>query len=287
MQWYDSLVKGTEIIYQKIVGEDTNYTWYGGISKLLQAVSGMSGLPMASATREIITAWNNIVGAMAPSLKVTTYEPSELSEIRYAYEDGYLTAEEATALMLEKGLVDTEDEAYFTIQGWEAGGDYSRYDAIFDAVRNGQSVDEAMGELTSHGYSEEDVLSHVKSQIGKWYRDGEISKQQAINMLTKYFDMESDEINATVAYWSYKRDNPDVDVYVDWFEQYNSHVAASGLSINEYVSYKIKVKDITGEDKKARRMEVINSLPISNAQKDALYFAEGWAESKLYEAPWH
>ena len=279
--------KGAEIIFDKIINEDTNYTWYGGISKLLQAVSGMSGLPMASATREIITAWNNIVGAMAPSLKVTTYEPSELSEIRYAYEDGYLTAEEATALMLEKGLVDTEDEAYFTIQGWEAGDDYSRYDAIYDAVRNGQSVDEAMGELTSHGYSEEDVLSQVKSQIGKWYRGGEISKQQAIDMLTKYFDMESDEIKATVEYWSFKRDNPDMDVYVDWFEKYNSHVAASGLSINEYVSYKIKVKDITGEDKKARRMDVINSLPISNAQKDALYFAEGWAESKLYEAPWH
>ncbi len=287
MQWYDSLVRGTEIIYQKIVGEDTNYTWYGGISKLLQAVSGMSGLPMASATREIITAWNNIVGAMAPSLKVTTYEPSELSEIRYAYEDGYLTAEEATAQLLEQGLADNENDAYFIIQGWDAGDDYSRYDAIYDAVRNGANIDEAMAELTSHGYSKEDVLSQVKSQIGKWYRDGEISKQQAIDMLTKYFDMESNERTATVAYWNYKKEHPDADVYVDWFEKYYSDVAASGLSMNEYISYKNKVRDITGEDKKARQMQVINSLPISNAQKDALYYAEGWAGSKLYEAPWH
>lgn len=287
MQWYDSLVKGTEIIYQKISGEDTNYTWYGGIYKLLQATSGITGLPMASATREIITAWNNTVGAMAPSLKVTTYEPSELSQIRYAYDDGYLTAEEATAQMLEQGLADNEDDAYFIIQGWEAGDGYSRYDAIYDAVRNGASIDEAMAELTSHGYSEEDVLSQVKTQIGKWYRDGEISKQQAIDMLTKYFDMDSNERTATVAYWNYKKEHPDADVYVDWFEKYYSDVAASGLSINEYVSYKNKVRNITGEDKKARRMDVINSLPISNAQKDALYFAEGWAESKLYEAPWH
>ena len=279
--------KGAEIIFDKIINEDTNYTWYSGIYKLLQAVSGMSGLPMASATREIITAWNNTIGAMAPSLKVTTYEPSELSQIRYAYEDGYLTAEEATAQLLEQGLADNENDAYFIIQGWNAGDDYSRYDAIYDAVRNGASIDEAMAELTSHGYSEEDVLSQVKSQIGKWYRNGEISKQQAIDMLTKYFDMESNERTATVAYWNYKKDHPDTDVYVDWFERYYSDVADSGVSINEYVSYKIKVKDITGEDKKARRMEVINSLPISNAQKDALYFAEGWAESKLYEAPWH
>jgi hypothetical protein len=77
MQWYDSLVKGTDIIYDKITGETTNYTWYGGISKLLQALSGMTGLPMGSATREIITAWNNIVGYMAPSLKVVTYEATQ------------------------------------------------------------------------------------------------------------------------------------------------------------------------------------------------------------------
>ena len=287
MQWYDSLVKGTEIIYQKIAGEDTNYTWYGGIYKLLQAASGITGLPMASATREIITAWNNTIGAMAPSLKLQTYDPGELAQIKYAYEDGYLTDEEATAQLLEKGLADNENDAYFIIQGWEAGDDYSRYDAIYDAVRNGASIDAAMEELTSHGYAKEDVLSQVKSRIGKWYRDGDISKQQAIDMLTKYFDMESSEITGSIAYWEYKRDNPDADVNVGMFEKYHSDVAASGISIDTYIDYRNKVKDITGEDKKARRMEVINSLPISNAQKDALYYAEGWAASKLYEAPWH
>ena len=208
MQWYDSLVKGVEIIYDKITGEDTDYTWYGGIYKLLQTVSGMSGMPMASATREIITAWNNTVGAFAPSLKVKTYEPSELAKIRYAYEDGYLTYEEAADLLIEKELVDTENEAYFTIQGWEAGEGYSRYDAIYDAILKGGDISKAINELTSHGYTEKEVLSQVKSQIGKWYYDEEskvrITKQQAINMLNKYTDMDIDEITATVNKWSSK-----------------------------------------------------------------------------------
>lgn len=39
--------------------------------------------------------------------------------------------------------------------------------------------------------------------------------------------------------------------------------------------------------KKERRIAVIDSMPITNAQKDSLYYAEGWAKSKLYEAPWH
>ena len=204
MQWYDSLIKGVEILHDKISGADTNYTWYGGAYKLLQAVSGMTGLPMAATTREIVTAWNNIVGAMAPSLKVKTYDSGEKNEIKYAYQDGYLTDAEATKELLEKGLVDNEDEAYWTIQGWEAGSGYSRYDAIYDAVRKGGDFNASLRELTSHGYTEKDVRSQVKSEIGQWYRDGEITKQQATDMLTKYSGLDSEDITATVNKWSSK-----------------------------------------------------------------------------------
>lgn len=202
MQWYDSLVKGTEILYDRITGAETNYTWYGGAYKLLQALSGITGLPMAGVTREIVTAWNNTVGAMAPLLKVKTYEPSAKSQIKYAYQDGYLTEEEATAQLLEQNLVDSENEAYFTIRGWDAGNGYSRYDAIYDAVLTDGDFNQAMGELTSHGYTKKEVLSEVKSQIGKWYREGNITKQQATQMLTKYFDLDNKEITATVNKWS-------------------------------------------------------------------------------------
>lgn len=198
----EKLTKGVEIIVDNVHGEKTNYGYYAGIYKLLQAVSGMTGLPMASATREIITAWNNIVGAMAPSLKVKTYEPSEKSQIKYAYQDGYLTAEEAMDELLAQGLVEDEDEAYWTVQGWDAGEGYSRYDALHDAVRNGGDVDAAMEELTAHGYTEKDVISHIKSKVGEWYRGGEITDTQAKSMLTKYTDMSSEDVTATVNEWS-------------------------------------------------------------------------------------
>ena len=350
MQWYDSLVKGVEILYDRIAGEDTNYTWYGGIYKMLQAISGMSGLPMAAATREIVSAWNNTVGAMAPSLKLKSYEPSELSEIKYAYADGYLTAEEATQLLLEKGLVDNENEAYFTIQGWEVGEGYSRYDAIYDAVLNGGSITEAMDELTSHGYSEEDVLSQVKSQIGKWYYDEKskvrISKQQAINMLDKYTDMTNDEITATVNKWSsvvvtgIKYDDIDDEFiagnisaaramqmyelyggmtkdkarekvavleFVKQYpalegisyaavEGYNTYAKPAGIGAEQfydvwkYNSEATADVDANGKaisgSKKQKVLNYINSLKLSNRQKDSLYYAFGWAESTINEAPW-
>ena len=78
--------KSTEIILDKILNENTNYTWYSGIYKLLQAASGMSGMPLASVTRELITAWNNTIGAMAPSLRVVTYEATQTERRNALYE---------------------------------------------------------------------------------------------------------------------------------------------------------------------------------------------------------
>ena len=336
MQWYDSLVDGWKILNDKISGEDTNYTWYGGAYKLLQAVSGMTGLPMAAVTREIVTAWNNVVGGMAPSLKVKTYEPSEMAQIKYAYQDGYLTDEEAKEQLLQHGLVDTEDEAYWTIQGWEAGDGYSRYDAIYDAVRNGGDINAAMEELISHGYAEKDVLSQVKSQIGKWYKDGEITKQQAINMLTKYMDMTSEEITATVNKWSSKvvtgidyedikdeylagnitearavemyvryggytaekakekvaviafvKKYPDLnDITYEAVSNYTTYCEPNGVPVKTYYDA-WKYKNALSGTVKEPMMQYINSLNLTVSQKDSLYYAFGWKESRIYEAPWH
>lgn len=202
MQWYDSLIKASDILHDKVTGQESNYGWYAFIYKTLQVASGISGLPMAAATREIITAWNNTVGFFAPSLKLKTYEPSEQAQIKYAYQDGYLTAEEATELLMEQGLAENENEAYWLIQGWEAGDDYSRFDELYDAVRNGGDFKGAMDELTAHGYTEKDIISKVKSQIGQWYKDGEVSKTQAVSMLTKYGEMSAEDITMQVNKWS-------------------------------------------------------------------------------------
>ena len=347
MQWYDSLVKGVEIIYQKIAGEDTNYTYYSGIYKLLQAVSGITGLPGAAAMREIVTAWNNTVGAMAPSLKLKSYDSGDKNEIKYAYQDGYLTAEEATEQLLEQGLVDNEDEAYFIVQGWEAGEGYNRYDKVYEAVRTGASIDEAMKELLSHGYTEKQVIGQIKGKIGEWYRGGEVSKQQATNMLNKYTNMDSEEITKEVNKWScvvvtgIEYDDIDdefmdgkitasraIEMYVryggmakeeatkkvtalsfvkehpilegesvsySFVEAYNEYCEPQGIDVKltydvwKYAGSMESEKDDRGEiivSKKEKVLEYIDSLDLSRKQKDALYYALGYAKSTIKEAPW-
>ena len=352
MQWYDSLIKGTEIIYDKIAGKDTNYTWYGGIYKLLQALSGMTGAPMAATTREVVAIWNNIIGAMAPSLKVKTYYAGEENELKYAYADGYLTFEEAVNELIEQGLVDNEDEAYFTVSGWEAGEGYSRYDAIYDAVLNGGDFDAAMNELTSHGYTEKDVMRQIKSRIGTWYSDDKsdvrVSKQQAIAMLEKYTDLTDEEITKTVNRWSSKvvtgiayddideaflegkisaarasemyqryggltteaagekvavlkfiKDYPQFeagDVSYSMVEGFLTYGESAGIDVNVFYDvwkYNTAAKadvDKNGKaisgSKKEKVLDYIDSLPLSKKQKDSLYYALGWAESTIREAPW-
>lgn len=288
MQWYDVLVDGWKIINDKISGEDTSYTWYGGAYKLLQAASGMTGLPMASATREIVTAWNNIVGAMAPSLKVKTYDPGEKNEIKYAYQDGYLTAEEAIEQLQQQGVVDTEDEAYFLVQGWEAGAGYSRYDAIFDAVRNGGDFNAAMRELTSHGYAEKDVLSRVKGKIGEWYKGGEITKQQATNMLTKYIGGE--EVQNTIGEWTFEVEHPELDGRITYtqYKQWETNGKPSGVSLGTFTNVAdFRNDDTSGGVKSQDEVAAyINALNISTFQKDALWCCF-WKKSTLKNAPWH
>ena len=202
MQWWDSLVKGVEIISDKINGEDTNYTWYGGVSKLLQAVSGMMGLPMASATREIVAAWNNTIGAMAPSLKVKIYDAGARSEIRYAYIDGYLTEKEATKALIEKGIAEDENDAYFILKEFDAEGEYSRYGSLLSAVKTLSPIRAEMKELVSHGYTEKEIVSKIKSEIGKWYRSGEITRAETEKMLMKYADIDRETMKKTVDKWS-------------------------------------------------------------------------------------
>ena len=201
MQWLDAANKAAEIVGDILDDGESNYTIYSGIYNGLKVISGMTGIAFASLTREVVTVWNNTAGAMAPGLKVKTYDAGDLSEIRYAYMDGYLTEEEATELLLSKGLVEDKDEAYWKIREWDAGGDFSRYDAVFQAVRSGENISGPMEELTDNGYTVKQVKSEIKGQIGKWFRSGEITQAEASSMLKHYIGLTDAETEKEINRW--------------------------------------------------------------------------------------
>ena len=153
----------------------------------------------------------------------------------------------------------------------------AKTDIIRMAQQNGKTAEDA----------EKSFNGSAKSALKELFVGGEISEQKVIQALVDYCGIDYEDAKADVQYWAYKQEYPDVYADDSWFDKYYEDVADSGISIDQYMKYRNQVKDITGDGKKEKRMAVINSLPITSAQKDALYLAEGWASSKLYEAPWH
>lgn len=58
---------------------------------------------------------------------------------------------------------------------------------------------------------------------------------------------------------------------------------SSGITAEQFYQYKVVSSGMT---KKAEKMQAINSLNLTSAQKDAIYYAEGWARSTIGQAPW-
>ena len=197
-----------------------------------------------------------------------------------------MTPDEPAEEKVEKEESDYAIEWVYTAvsMGDVATAKAMREEMIETHMANGKSRDEA----------EASFNSSFTGSVKKYYEKGEISAYEAKNMLKNFAGSTETKATSKIQYWDYVKKNPDASVDDAWFvkyntvlEEYGTSVANSGISVDMYIDYRIRVKDIDGENKKRDRMAVISSLPISTYQKDALYFAEGWKRSKLYEAPWH
>ena len=161
-------------------------------------------------------------------------------------------------------------------------------DIIRTAISNGKEREEAEKSFNNS------FTNYVKGR----YDDGELSDNEAKNILVSFGIKSEEEASSKVQYWSFKNEYPDYNLSEEAVNKYYNEVAPSGIGISVYYDYyeqrgKAKGTDSNGDGKadsgsvKDEVLEVIDSLPISSSQKDVLYFLNGWAESKLYEAPWH
>lgn len=66
-------------------------------------------------------------------------------------------------------------------------------------------------------------------------------------------------------------------------EQQAELETSAGITPEQFYHYKVTSSGLT---KKAEKLNAINALDLTDAQKDALYYAEGWAQSTIGQAPW-
>lgn len=204
-----------------------NMTLYGKIYKTLKAFSQIAGLPANNTVRDVIMLWNTIAGAVGKGDEWTihTYDSGPENQIKYGLKDGYLTREEAQQLLVEKGIADDEDDAYWKVDKWATGE--GKYDEALAAVLSGDKA--AFGaqakELKEHGIGEKQLQSKVRSQTKKWYvgdDDGKrsITKEQALKILQQYGGKDADEAQKLVQEWTCEvvtgTDYDDIkDLYLD------------------------------------------------------------------------
>lgn len=204
-----------------------NMTLYGKIYKTLKAVSQATGLPISAASREVVTLWNTIAGAVGKGDEWTihTYDSGPESQIKYGLMDGYLTREEAQQLLVEKGLADNEGDAYWKVDKWATGE--GKHDEALAAVLSGDKAafDAQAKELKEHGIGEKQLQSAVRSQAKEWYVGDDngkrsITKEQALKILQQYGGKDADEAQKLVQKWTCEvvtgTDYDDIkDLYLD------------------------------------------------------------------------
>jgi hypothetical protein len=216
---------------------------------------------------DIVAAINSEINALKKGEgETSTSTPSDKAVSLYSIGDYYsaiMTGASAAAYAVKEDLIETD-------------------------IANGKDRDEAEESFNSK------LTNHVRDE----YEAGGITDYKAKEMLTYYAGKTEEEAASKVQYWSFKKEYPDYDLTESAVSKYYSDVQPSGISVDVYYEYtKLRAKaqgvDLNGDGKtdsgsvKKEVMQIINSLPISSYQKDALYFLNDWSKSTLWEAPWH
>lgn len=147
-------------------------------------------------------------------------------------------------------------------------------------------------------YKTEDSANNaVVKEIQSRFKDGKLTDNQVIEYLTKYAGKTDEKAQDYLTKWRFAMENPDTVLEDSQFLKYTEFAEPAGISQEIYAQYAAEIKacesdkDENGKtivgSKKKKVLDVINALPISDAQKDALYLENGYDEDKLKDAPWN
>ena len=188
-----------------------------------------------------------------------------------------------------------EDEAEYTPDEDTADTLYDA-EAYYEAVAGGDSDGAAFVKNDMLDYMDEtDFNSKFRGTVKNHYEDGDLSGDEAEQMLTKHGGQSAQEAWEYVRYWDFKEEYPELELsksavnkYYDGYYKDGKQVCKGAesfdISLDVYAQY---CERKAGYSKKEDIMKVIDELSLTVKQKDALYYLNGWAKSTIGDAPWH
>ena len=256
---------------------------------------------------------------------LNSYEDEEamLRSLKGAAKDAYQSGEmskQDTMTLLKKHVGLSDKELEKTINQWSCivvtGIDY---EDIKDEFIEGNITEQRAKEMRVRygGDTSEEAAETVKSwkfekQWGFTYSDrkdayvnGEVTESEMRKILIEHGGMSEKEAESYMKAYNWMKKHPDYDLNVNEALAYTRTVDTLGVSAedvgispNVFVEYKelsAACKGVDGDGdgqadrntKKNQILAVIDDLPISDYQKDVLYYMNGWAKSTLRKAPWH
>ena len=161
----------------------------------------------------------------------------------------------------------------------------------------GYSGDEAQEVMDKWAFKEK--YGYDYSDKREAFAEGTITRQQLIDEIVKIGGNTREEAESAVTVYEWQNAGVDIETnqtyIVNAYEEYGK---PNGIDRNDFVSFCQQASRISGEDldgdgktdsgsKKKNVLALIDSMPLSAAQKDALYYQQGYAESTIGDAPWH
>ena len=183
--------------------------------------------------------------------------------------------------------------------------DYSSTD-FMNAILVGESnmaqamKDDIIAAKVANGMTQEQAEDAFESSIATATRNafdsGLLDEAGTEKMLQEYAGMDEEETAETISYWAFQKAHPDAkDLSKSNVEDYLEFAEPAGISLDIFQQFVngtsglSTIYDEWGDVEKSKRdqvLEVIDSLPLTWQQKDALYLACGYAESKIWDVPW-
>lgn len=247
-------------------------------------------------------------------VKEDTVRNGVVNAYKKEYQRGGITKKEATDFLYNNDLVNgaTADKkrqaAFKKVDEWDEGSeDYSVYNTIFDAVKNGNSagITNGIKELTNNGYVESDVVSGVRTLIRESYMEGTMSQSQVKAAYKSRFAPKNFDVNdQNDWYWLFKeldwgkKNGNSTDGYSnyiflkDGFTKYNESTIRNAWNeltshgyedddVKSYVrTYILKPMVQEGKITTSRATELLNRWASYKKNSDNIDKPQEWLNSK-------
>lgn len=185
-------------------------------------------------------------------------------------------------------------------------GKYEAYDFVA-AVSNGDAetaktvrediIDTYKDNGKSQVEAEKAFVSDVEYGIEEAYSYDLLDQAGAEKMLMEYADMDEEDATSRVDYWDFCNENPKYanDISEAKYNKYKEFAEPAGISVDVYAQFLNGTKDLADikdewgyvvQTEQDQVIEIIDFLPLTKQQKDALFLAYGYKESSLWKVSW-